>query len=149
MCVILFFLTKHFLSFFIHMREGGKDGERERDTHTHNFDSNTFRIQDIYMCWPYIYIVVSCPTPLKGDPQTPFFNSYYPKVLGDCDISISWIVLLTLASRLVMLSIKKGSIKYHFLSLWNDSKWDWNIPSLQDHWLTPYPLWQYIASPLA
>ena len=24
-----------------------------------------------------------------------------------------------------MLSVKHGSIKYHFLSLWYDSTWDW------------------------
>ena len=24
-----------------------------------------------------------------------------------------------------MLSVKQGGIKYHFLSLWNDSTWDW------------------------
>ena len=24
-----------------------------------------------------------------------------------------------------MLSVKKGGIKYHFLSLWYDSTWDW------------------------
>ena len=25
-----------------------------------------------------------------------------------------------------MLSVKQGGIKYHFLSLWYDSTWDWN-----------------------
>ena len=24
-----------------------------------------------------------------------------------------------------MLSVKQGGIKYHFLSLWHDSMWDW------------------------
>ena len=24
-----------------------------------------------------------------------------------------------------MLSVKQGTIKYHFLSLWYDSTWDW------------------------
>ena len=24
-----------------------------------------------------------------------------------------------------MLSVKQGGIKYHFLSLWHDSAWDW------------------------
>ena len=31
----------------------------------------------------------------------------------------------TLDSYLIMLSVKQGSIKYHFLSLWYDSTWDW------------------------
>ena len=28
-----------------------------------------------------------------------------------------------------MLSVKQGSIKYHFLSLWYDSTWDWTLVS--------------------
>ena len=30
-----------------------------------------------------------------------------------------------------MLSVKQGGIKYHFLSLWYDSTWDWT-PVFQD-----------------
>ena len=30
----------------------------------------------------------------------------------------------TLDSHIIMLSVKQGSIKYHFLSLWYDSTWD-------------------------
>ena len=29
-----------------------------------------------------------------------------------------------------MLSVKQGGIKYHFLSLWYDSTWDWTQVSL-------------------
>ena len=28
-----------------------------------------------------------------------------------------------------MLSVKQGGIKYHFLSLWYDSTWDWTLVS--------------------
>ena len=28
-----------------------------------------------------------------------------------------------------MLSVKQGDIKYHFLSLWYDSAWDWTLIS--------------------
>ena len=35
---------------------------------------------------------------------------------------LSWIVPLTLDP---MLRVKQGGIKYHFLSLWYDSTWDW------------------------
>ena len=28
-----------------------------------------------------------------------------------------------------MLSVKQGSIKYHFVSLWYDSTWDWTLVS--------------------
>ena len=31
----------------------------------------------------------------------------------------------TLVLYLIMLSVKQGGIKYHFLSLWYDSTWDW------------------------
>ena len=31
----------------------------------------------------------------------------------------------TLDLYLIMLSVKQGGIKYHFLSLWYDSTWDW------------------------
>ena len=27
----------------------------------------------------------------------------------------------------IMLSVKQGGIKYHFLSLWYDSTWDWTL----------------------
>ena len=37
----------------------------------------------------------------------------------------SGLLHFTLDSNLIMLSVKQGSIKYHFLSLWYDSTWDW------------------------
>ena len=36
---------------------------------------------------------------------------------------------LALDSYLIMLSAKQGRIKYHFLSLWYDSTWDWTLVS--------------------
>ena len=35
----------------------------------------------------------------------------------------------TLDMYLIMLSVKQGDIKYHFLSLWYDSTWDWTSVS--------------------
>ena len=32
----------------------------------------------------------------------------------------------TLYPYFIMLSVKQGGIKYHFLSLWYDSTWDWS-----------------------
>ena len=32
---------------------------------------------------------------------------------------------LTLEPYLIWMSVKQGGIKYHFLSLWYDSTWDW------------------------
>ena len=36
-----------------------------------------------------------------------------------------------------MLSVKQGGIKYHFLSLWYDSTWDWTQVSraIGEHWV--------------
>ena len=39
--------------------------------------------------------------------------------------SYPWIAPLTLNPYFIMLSVKQGGIKYHFLSLWYDSTWDW------------------------
>ena len=43
---------------------------------------------------------------------------------GEC-YSFLWIAALTLDLYLIMLSVKQEGIKYHFLSLWCDSTWDW------------------------
>ena len=42
-----------------------------------------------------------------------------------------------------MLSIKQGGIKYHFLSLWYDSTWDWT----QVSWITDEHFTQLDALP--
>ena len=39
--------------------------------------------------------------------------------------SFHWIASLTLDLYLIILSVKQGGIKYHFLSLWYDSTWNW------------------------
>ena len=43
--------------------------------------------------------------------------------------SILWIAPFTLDPYLIMLNVGKGSIKYHFLSVWYDSIWDWTLTS--------------------
>ena len=52
---------------------------------------------------------------LLYDPVAVMFNYFI--------ISIPWIAPLYL--YLIILSVKQVSIKYHFLSLWCDSTWDW------------------------
>ena len=60
-------------------------------------------------------------TLVEGDPKAPFFNSYYTE-----GATLSPRLLhFTLDPYLVLLSVKQGGIKYHFLSLWYDSAWDW------------------------
>ena len=46
-----------------------------------------------------------------------------------------------------MLSVKQGSIKYHFLSLWYDSTWDWTQVSraISEH-SNHYVNVQYLSS---
>ena len=50
-------------------------------------------------------------TVVEGDPKAPF--------------SIATTPIVPLCSYLIMLSVKQGSIKYYFLSLWYDSTWNW------------------------
>ena len=50
----------------------------------------------------------------------------------------------TLDMYLILLSVKQGGIKYHFLSLWYDTTWDWT-PGLQDHLQTFCPLDQWAS----
>ena len=37
----------------------------------------------------------------------------------------SWLLHFTPDTYLIILSDKQGGIKFHFLSLWYDSTWDW------------------------
>ena len=71
-----------------------------------------------------IYVCVKLATFVKGDPNAPFSIATTPRCRGEC-YSIPWIAP-------VYLSVKQGGIKYHFLSLWYDSTWDWTL----GHWWT-------------
>ena len=46
-------------------------------------------------------------------------------VLGDAPFPE--LLHFTLDPYLIMLSVKQGGNKYHFLSLWYDSTWDWTL----------------------
>ena len=45
--------------------------------------------------------------------------------VGEAATPFSGLLYFTLDPYLIMLSVKQGSIEYHFLSLWYDSTWDW------------------------
>ena len=78
----------------------------------------------------YIYICSSSPTVVEGDLKAPFSIATTQKGMGAC-YSFSWIATLTLDLYFIMLSVKQGDIKYHFLSFGDD-----NVglnPSLPDH----------------
>ena len=72
----------------------------------------------------FIYIVVSkvgnCS---QGRPEGSPFNTYYTGVREGATL-FPGLFHFTLDTYLIMLSVKQGSIKYHFLSLWYDSTWD-------------------------
>ena len=63
-------------------------------------------------------------TVVEGDPKAPFSIATTPRCRGGC-YSFPWIAPLYLVPYFIMLSVKQGSIKYPFLSLWCDSTWDW------------------------
>ena len=57
-------------------------------------------------------------------PSLPF-RYLQEKVVGKGATLFSELFHFTLDPYLIMLSDKQGGIKYHFLSLWYDSIWDW------------------------
>ena len=67
-------------------------------------------------------------TVIEGDPKDPFLIATTPRCRGGL-YSLPEFLHFTLDTYLLMLSIKQASIKYHFLSLWDDSTWDWTLVS--------------------
>ena len=59
-----------------------------------------------------------------GDPKAPFSIATTLRCGGGWN-SFPGLLHFTLDPYLIMQSVKQGSIKYHFLSLWYDSTWDW------------------------
>ena len=66
------------------------------------------------------YKKVRLATVVEGDPKAPFSIATTPRYWGRC-YSLPWIAPLYPEPCLLMLSVKQGSIKYHFLSLWYNS----------------------------
>ena len=76
----------------------------------------------------YIYIYkVKLANLVKGDLMAPFPIPTTPRCRGGHYGTTPFPGLLhfTLNTYLIIPSIKQGGIKYHFLSLWYDSTWDW------------------------
>ena len=63
-------------------------------------------------------------TIVEGNPKAPFSIATTPRCRGG-RYSFPGLLYFTLDPYLIMLSVKQGGIKYHFLSLWYDSTWDW------------------------
>ena len=72
----------------------------------------------------YIYIYIGWLTVVKGNPKGPFSIATTQRCSGGRS-SFLWIFPLSVNPYLIMLSVKQGSVKYHFLSLWYDLTRDW------------------------
>ena len=72
----------------------------------------------------YALQVYKLATIIEGNPKAPFSIATTPMCRGG-RYSFPGLLYFTLDPYLMMLSVKQGGIKYHFLSLWYDSTWDW------------------------
>ena len=61
----------------------------------------------------------------RGWPEGSLFDSLLHQGVGKGATPFPGLLHFTLDPYLIMLSVKQGGIKYHFLSLWYDSTWDW------------------------
>ena len=61
----------------------------------------------------------------RGWPEGSLFDSLLHQSVGEGATPFPGLLHFTLDLYLIMLSVKQGGIKYHFLSLWYDSTWDW------------------------
>ena len=81
----------------------------------------SFRVSNISLLSK---VKVKLATIVEGNPKAPFSIATTPMCGGE-RYSFPGLLHFTLDPYLIMLSVKQGGIKYHFLSLWYDSTWDW------------------------
>ena len=74
------------------------------------------------------YNKVKLATVVEGNPKAPFSTASTLRCRRGC-YSFLWLLYFTLDIYLIMLSVKQQGIKYHFLSLWYDSTWNWTLVS--------------------
>ena len=74
--------------------------------------------------WFQVLLFNICPSSVvEGDPEAPFFYNHYSDV-GEGATPFPRLLHFTLDPYLIMLSVKQGGIKHHFLSLRYDSTRD-------------------------
>ena len=61
----------------------------------------------------------------RGWPEGSLSDSLLHQGVGEGATPFPGLLHFTLDPYLIMLSVKQGGIKYHFLSLWYDSTWEW------------------------
>ena len=77
---------------------------------------------------PCIYLYICKSTLVEVNLKPPFLIAIALRYWGWCYF-FPLIIPITLDLYLLMLSIKQRGIKYHFLSLWYESTWDWTLVS--------------------
>ena len=74
----------------------------------------------------HIYVYISkVGDHIRGWPEGSLFDSLLHQGVGEGATPFPGLLHFTLDPYLIMLSVKQEGIKYHFLSLWYDSTWDW------------------------
>ena len=71
---------------------------------------------------------VKLATVVECEPKAPFSIVITPRCRWG-RYSFPGLLHFTLDPYLIMLSVEQGGIKYHFLSVWHDSTWDWTPDS--------------------
>ena len=91
-------------------------------THTHKMCISLFFLANsrLFVVW---HISKKMATIVEGNPKAPFSIATTPRCRGR-RYSFPELPYFTLDPYLIMLSVKQGGMKYHFLSLWYDSTWD-------------------------
>ena len=77
------------------------------------------------LAFQFIISKVKLVTLVEGDPRAPFSIATTPRYTEGGATPFPGVLHFTFDPYLIMLSVKQGSMKYHFLSLWYDSTWDW------------------------
>ena len=84
----------------------------------------------------------------KGDPKALFLIATTPRCRGGY-YSISLITPLYPWSKPYNASVKQGSNKYNFLSLWYNSTWDWTLVSraiVEHYTLNQWPICKMVRA---
>ena len=80
------------------------------------------QLTNLILLFFHIFILLFASV-VESDQKAPFSVATTPRCREGC-YSFPWIAT-HYPWYLIMLSVKQGGIKYHFLSLWYDSTWDW------------------------
>ena len=89
-------------------------------THTHTHKQANIHIHTHTYTRTYIKLA----TIFEGDPKGPFSIASTKDVEEGASL-FPGLPHFTLDPYLIMLSVKQGGIKYHFVNIWCDSAWDW------------------------